>query len=106
MPNVMLATITAARVINCTGLGLDYDRIADPLVRSLLQIGTVRPDSLRLGLDVTGNCALINRDGAVSRRLFAVGPVTKSAFWEMVAVPDLRRQTVRIAEHLAGLVKA
>jgi uncharacterized NAD(P)/FAD-binding protein YdhS len=101
-----LATITAARVINCTGVGLDYDRIADPLVRSLLQTGTIRPDALRLGLDVTGNCALINRDGAVSRRLFAVGPVTKGAFWEMVAVPDLRRQTVRIAEHLAGLVKA
>ena len=60
---------------------------------------------MRLGLDVTGNCALINRDGAISRRLYAVGPLTKGVFWEMVAVPDLRRQTARVAEHLAGLVK-
>lgn len=44
-------------------------------------------------LDVTANCALLDRDGAVSRRLFAVGPVTKGAFWEMTAVPDIRRQS-------------
>jgi uncharacterized NAD(P)/FAD-binding protein YdhS len=66
----------------------------------------VRPDALRLGLDVTGNCALLNREGAISRRLFAVGPVTKGAFWEMTAVPDIRRQTEKLAEYLAGLVKA
>ena len=99
------AAIEATRVINCAGLGADYDRIAEPLIRSLLQLGTIRPDAMRLGLDVTGNCALINRDGAISRRLYAVGPLTKGVFWEMVAVPDLRRQTARVAEHLAGLVK-
>ena len=67
-------------------------------IRSLLRDGVVRPDPLRLGLDVTGNCALLNRDGAISRRLFAVGPVTKGTFWEMTAVPDIRRQTEKLAE--------
>ena len=51
-------------------------------------------------------CALLGRTGAISRRVFAVGPVTKAAFWEMTAVPDIRRQCEVLAQHLAGLVKA
>lgn len=101
-----LATVEVARVINCAGPGADYDRISDPLICCLLQDGLVRPDALRLGLDVTPNCTLLNKDGAISRRLFAVGPVTKGTFWEMTAVPDIRRQTEKLAEYLAGLVKA
>jgi uncharacterized NAD(P)/FAD-binding protein YdhS len=101
-----LAKIEVARVINCAGPGADYDRIQEPLIRDLLATGVVRPDPLRLGLDVTGNCALLNRQGAISRRLFAVGPVTKGTFLEMTAVPDIRRQAEKLAEYLAGLVKA
>jgi uncharacterized NAD(P)/FAD-binding protein YdhS len=101
-----LVGIEVARVVNCAGPGADYDRIPDPLIRGLLRDGAARPDPLRLGLDVTGNCALLNKAGAISRRLFAVGPVTKGAFWEMTAVPDIRRQTEKLAEYLAGLAKA
>ena len=36
------------------------------------------------------------------RRLFAVGPVTKAAFWEMTAVPDIRRQCEFLGEFLAA----
>jgi uncharacterized NAD(P)/FAD-binding protein YdhS len=101
-----LATVRVARVVNCSGPGADYERIPHPLVRALLRNGLVRPDPLRLGLDVTGTCALLDRDGAISRRMFAVGPVTKGAFWEMTAVPDIRRQCEFLAEHLASLVRA
>ena len=66
----------------------------------------MQPDPLRLGLAVTGTCALINRSGAISRRVFAVGPVTKGMFWEMTAVPDIRRQCELLAQHLAALVKS
>jgi uncharacterized NAD(P)/FAD-binding protein YdhS len=31
--------------------------------------------------------------------------VTKAAFWEMTAVPDIRRQCELLAQHLASLVK-
>jgi uncharacterized NAD(P)/FAD-binding protein YdhS len=99
-------TMTVARVVNCSGPGADYDRIREPLVRNLLANGVVRPDPLRLGLDVTANCALLDRNGAISRRLFAIGPVTKGAFWEMTAVPDIRRQAEKLAEHLAGLAQS
>ncbi|MDB5406209.1 MAG: Pyridine nucleotide-disulfide oxidoreductase family [Rhodospirillales bacterium] len=95
--------VRVARVINCSGPGCDYDRIREPFVRSLLEQGHVRPDSLRLGLDVTPQCALRNERGEISRRLYAVGPVTKAAFWEMTSVPDIRRQCELVAGNIAGL---
>jgi uncharacterized NAD(P)/FAD-binding protein YdhS len=100
-----LDSLRVARVINCAGPESDFGRIRDPLVRRLLDRGLVRPDVLSLGLDVTQNCALIDRDGAISRRLFAVGPVTKGMFWEMTAVPDIRQQAEFLAEQLAALVR-
>jgi uncharacterized NAD(P)/FAD-binding protein YdhS len=100
------ASVEVSRVVSCAGPGADYDRIADPLIQGLLRDGVVRPDPLRLGLDVSANCALLDRNGAVSRRLFAMGPVTKGAFWEMTAVPDIRRQAERLADYIAGVVKA
>jgi uncharacterized NAD(P)/FAD-binding protein YdhS len=90
------------RVINCSGPGCDYDRIADPLIRRLLDRGDIRPDPLRLGLDVSSVCALRNRQGEIWQRLYAVGPVTKPLFWEVTSVPDIRRQ----CEALAGLLSA
>ena len=97
--------LSAARVINCAGPSTDYARVRHPLVRSLLGDGLVRPDPLRLGLDVTGSCATLNREGAISRRLFAAGPITKGAFWEITAVPDIRRQCEALAMHVAALVR-
>ncbi len=100
-----LDAVTAGRVVNCAGPDADYSRIRDPLVRSLLAKGMVRPDPLCLGLDVTANCALLGRDGSISRRLFAVGPVTKGTFWEMTAVPDIRQQAEFLAGQLAALIR-
>jgi uncharacterized NAD(P)/FAD-binding protein YdhS len=48
---------------------------------------------------------LTSAAGFISRRLFAVGPVTKGAFWEITAVPDIRRQTEKMAEYLSALLK-
>jgi uncharacterized NAD(P)/FAD-binding protein YdhS len=97
-------TLDVARVVNCAGPGCDFERIDDALIQSMLRAGTVRPDRLHLGLDVTAHCALKNRDGSISSRLFAIGPVTKGAFWEMTAVPDIRRQCEFLAKHLGSLV--
>jgi uncharacterized NAD(P)/FAD-binding protein YdhS len=99
-----LCRLEVARVINCAGPGADYARIRDPLVRSMMQQGLVRPDSLRLGLDVTSGGALKDGSGAISRQLFAIGPVTRGTFWEMTAVPDIRQQCEGLAGHLASQV--
>lgn len=92
------------RIINCAGPACDFDRIGNPLVQHLLQRGQARPDALRLGLDITLQGALIGRDGAISQRLYAVGPITKGLFWEMTAVPEIRRQCELLATHLAQVV--
>lgn len=92
------------RIINCSGPAYDFDRVKNPLIEGLLSQGQARPDSLRLGLDVTLQGALRGRDGSISQRLYAVGPLTKGLFWEMTSVPDIRRQCELLATHLAQLV--
>jgi uncharacterized NAD(P)/FAD-binding protein YdhS len=88
------------QVVNCSGPACDYERIADPLIRSLLDRGDIRPDPLRLGLDVSSLCGLRNRRGEIWQRLYAVGPVTRPAFWEVTSAPDIRRQCESLAVHL------
>jgi uncharacterized NAD(P)/FAD-binding protein YdhS len=64
----------------------------------------VRPDELRLGLDVTGRQQAIAADGSVNANLFALGPPSRGALWEITAVPDIRKQCARLAERLAAEV--
>ncbi|MFL5257860.1 MAG: FAD/NAD(P)-binding protein [Rhodopila sp.] len=99
-------TLTVARVVNCTGPGIECGRLTDPLLLALLRDRVVRPDPLHLALDVTPNGAVLGADGALSQRIFAVGPVTRARFWEMTAVPDIRRQCENLAQHMAALVPA
>jgi uncharacterized NAD(P)/FAD-binding protein YdhS len=92
------------RIINCAGPACDFDHIKNPLMQALIHRGQGRPDPHRLGLDVTLFGALKARDGAISQRLHALGPLTKGVFWEMTSVPDIRRQSELLAAHLAQLV--
>lgn len=91
----------AGHAINCSGPATDISRLADPLLRGLLDAGTVRPDPLRLGLDVTDELRLVGADGRPNPRLFAMGPLTRGRFWEVTAVPDIRCQAAELAERLA-----
>jgi uncharacterized NAD(P)/FAD-binding protein YdhS len=88
------------RVINCTGPESDCRRLENPLMSALLAAGLARPDPLFLGLDVSLDGALIGRDGAASQALYAVGPARKGSLWESTAVPELREQIHRLAQHL------
>ncbi|MBU0888932.1 MAG: FAD/NAD(P)-binding protein [Alphaproteobacteria bacterium] len=93
-------TLRVDWIVNCTGPQSDYGRIADPLVRDLLAAGHARPDPLRLGLDVTPACRLINAAGQPVETLIGLGPVTRGNFWEITAVPDIRTQVARIVDDL------
>jgi uncharacterized NAD(P)/FAD-binding protein YdhS len=95
-------TLTVARVIDCTGPGCDISSTTTPLLRNLFKSGVVRPDRLRLGLDVTEEGALVSAGGVVSQRLFAVGPLTRGSAWELTAVPELRRQCLDTARALGS----
>ena len=99
-----VAAVSAARVINCTGPATDVTCSTEPLMQALLRTGLARPDPHRLGLDVSASGALINRDGQPSGRLFAVGPLTKGARWEITSVPDIRTQCRDMANSLGLLL--
>ena len=92
------------RVIDCTGLQGDCAKLDSPLIKQLLADGHIQPDQLRLGIetDVTG--AAIDARSHISDDLFVVGPMTKGTFWEIVAVPDIRRACEQLAIHLEGLL--
>lgn len=92
-------TILAQRVIDCTGLADDFTKLDDPLIQQLLGDGMVRPSPVGLGLDCTSYGAVVDQGGHSSRRLFAVGPITRGALWEITSVPEIRSQAERVASH-------
>ncbi|WP_326524497.1 FAD/NAD(P)-binding protein [Sphingomonas sp.] len=90
------------RIINATGPQGDLARTDDPLLRRLHERGLVRPDAAHLGIDVDADTAVIGRDGHASDWLHALGPMTRGAFWEIVAVPDIRVQSWSLARRLSN----
>ena len=68
----------------------------------MLERGTIRADPARLGLEVDRSMAVVGADGRASARLFATGPITRGAFWEIVAVPDIRTQAWTLARRLSN----
>jgi len=98
-------TLRVERMVNCTGPCTDATRSGDRLLQALLRSGLARPDACRLGLDVSASGALRGRSGVISQSLFALGPLTRSAFWEITAIPDIRRQCETLALHLSGLLR-
>jgi uncharacterized NAD(P)/FAD-binding protein YdhS len=95
-----IESLQVGAIVDCTGIVRDVGASTNPVLQSLLDQGLARPDRLRIGLDVGSDCALIGRDGMASRRLFAVGPLTRAAFWEIIAIPDIRNQCAELAGRL------
>ncbi|MDB5619407.1 FAD/NAD(P)-binding protein [Tardiphaga sp.] len=87
-------------ILNCTGPEERYDRIGDPLIGSLLAGGQARRGALGLGLDVDPNCRLRDAAGYAHQGLYAVGPATRGAFWEVTAASNIRKQLLGVADYL------
>jgi uncharacterized NAD(P)/FAD-binding protein YdhS len=85
---------TFAYAFNCTGPLHSIARSRDPLLRSLLDGGQVKPDQLGIGLEIDGTCR-------AGEHLWAMGPLTKGRYWEIIAVPDIREQAAQVAENIA-----
>jgi uncharacterized NAD(P)/FAD-binding protein YdhS len=97
-------SLKVSRIISCKGVRSDPARSTNPLVESMFARGLARTDKLRIGIEVDAHCAVLDRDGRPSRRLFAIGPMSQAAFWEIVAVPDIRLQVAAFSERiLAGV---
>ena len=82
-----------AYAFNCTGPLHSIARSKDPLLRSLLDAGEVTPDHLGIGLEIGGTCR-------AGEHLWAMGPLTKGRYWEIIAVPDIRDQAAEVADDI------
>jgi uncharacterized NAD(P)/FAD-binding protein YdhS len=98
-----LANVQAGMMVDCTGIVKDPTSSGNPLVQRLFERGLARTDVLKIGIDVAADGAIVNRAGIPSRRLFAVGPLTRAAFWEIVAIPDIRGQCAELAARLVSI---
>ena len=89
----MPQTAGFAYAFNCTGPLHSIGRTRDPLLRSLLDSGRIRPDHLGIGVEISGTCR-------AGEHLWAMGPLTKGRFWEIIAVPDIREQAAAVADDI------
>jgi uncharacterized NAD(P)/FAD-binding protein YdhS len=97
------ASLQVGMIVDCTGIVRDPRATGNPVIQRLFEQGLARADALHIGIDIAEDCAVINRNGIASRRLFAVGPLTRAAFWEIVAIPDIRNQCAELAARLATI---
>ncbi|MBB5714072.1 FAD/NAD(P)-binding protein [Sphingomonas aerophila] len=98
----MVQTLAVRRIVNCTGPQGDLLRSTEPLLARLTERGVIRPDEARLGIDVDQGAHTVSADGKANDWLYALGPMTRGAFWEIVAVPDIRVQTWNLARRLSN----
>jgi uncharacterized NAD(P)/FAD-binding protein YdhS len=94
-------TLSVRRVINCTGPQGDLYAAREPLLQNLLARGLFRPDSLHIGIGVDSEARVIGASGEADDCLYAIGPMTRGAFWEIVAVPDIRKQVWSLGRRLS-----
>jgi uncharacterized NAD(P)/FAD-binding protein YdhS len=95
----------AGHVINCTGPGGDLARIAVPLIAELRDRKLAVPDPLGVGVE-TRDCAVVDGSGEPSSWLFALGPLTRPAWWEITSVPEINLQIDRLVAQLSSPVTA
>jgi uncharacterized NAD(P)/FAD-binding protein YdhS len=92
--------LEVSRIVSCRGMTNDPRESANPLIARLLAEGYARVDPLGIGLDVDDDCALIDESGRASARVFVLGPMSQAAFWESIAIPDIRLQAASLARRL------
>jgi uncharacterized NAD(P)/FAD-binding protein YdhS len=57
---------------------------------------------LRLGLELDSQGRVLNAEGLADPRLYVLGPPARAAFWETIAVPDIRKRIEDVVAALAG----
>lgn len=92
--------ITGHWLIDCTGPG--HDPVKDTLTGPLIAAGRARLDALRLGLDLDAQGRVLDADGVPDNRLLVLGPPARAAFWETIAVPDIRKRIEDLTATLAS----
>ncbi|WP_342653149.1 FAD/NAD(P)-binding protein [Pseudomonas sp. F3-2] len=94
---------SGAALINSTGIQYDWRRVDRALPRRLLERGLIQPGPLALGIAADAGGAVLDAQGQVSARLFAMGPPLRGMWWESTAVTDVALQAKALAARLVAL---
>ena len=84
-------------IINCVTPETNLEQVQDPLVQNLLAKEIIRNGTLRMGLKVNNEGAVIGKADFALPNIFALGPIQKGELWETIAVPELRVQAKNLA---------
>jgi uncharacterized NAD(P)/FAD-binding protein YdhS len=95
-----VAELRVRRIVNCTGPEANVARADEALLRNLVGSDRLRADPCRIGIDIDAESRVVDAKGLASPTLFCVGPMTRGAWWEIVAVPDIRSQVAALAHRL------
>ena len=98
-----LRTVTGVALINSTGIEYDWRRVDRPLPQQLLARRLIRPGPLALGIAADVGGAVVDAEGDISTRLFAMGPPLRGMWWESTAVTDVASQAKALAARLVQL---
>lgn len=90
------------RVILATGPAHDSILHSSPVLASLADAGLVRPDALRLGLDVTEGCLAVGSNGQPTPGILVAGPLARSHVGELMGVPEVTAHAELVAARLAA----
>ena len=88
------AVRTFDTIVNCTGPLGAMARTQNRILRQMLDDGLIAVDRLGIGLEVD------DRDRA-GDKVWALGPMTKGRYWEIIAVPDIRGQAAAVAADIS-----
>jgi len=94
--------VQGAALINSSGIEYDWRRVDRPLPQQLLARGLVQPGPLALGIAAAVDGAVLDAQGKVSQRLFAMGPPLRGMWWESTAVTDVASQAKALAVRLVA----
>lgn len=93
----VISQVSGAALINSSGIEYDWRRVARPLPQQLLKRGLITPGPLALGIAADTSGAVLDAQGRVSARLFAMGPPLRGMWWESTAVTDVALQAKALA---------
>ena len=98
-----VSQVSGAALINSSGIEYDWRRVARPLPQQLLKRGLIQPGPLALGIAADASGAVVDAQGQVSSRLFAMGPPLRGMWWESTAVTDVAIQAKALAAKLTKI---
>jgi uncharacterized NAD(P)/FAD-binding protein YdhS len=96
--NAATRELRVSWVINCTGPGVHNRHTAHPLLRPLIQSGTLCDDPLGLGIPTDAYGRALDSRRKPHPNLLVAGTLRKSTLWESTAVPELRQQAATMAQ--------